>query len=65
MTSTPMSYSSSTDDDEEKPESGLAGILSIVGFIAALVVLFFQLATANTWINAEDSPTKGEWSQLF
>jgi hypothetical protein len=55
----------SGDEEEEKTESGLAGILSIVGFIAALVVLYFQLNLANNWINADDNPAKGQWSQLF
>ena len=54
-------------DDEEETEGneGIANILSIVGFIAALVVLGFQIMTANTWINAEDNPKKGEWAQLM
>jgi hypothetical protein len=56
------------DDEEEGGSEGLANILSIVGFIAALVVLTFQLTTANTWINAPenpDVPTPGDWAQLM
>lgn len=54
------------DDEEETTENeGLVNILSIVGFAAALVVLAFQLMTANTWISAEDNPTRGDWSQLM
>jgi hypothetical protein len=51
----------SQDEEEEGTESGLAGILSIVGFVAALVVLYFQISTANTWIKAEDNPNKDSW----
>lgn len=56
-----------TDDDEEEGENeGLANILSIVGFAAALVVLAFQLMTASVWVNSPDSPTVADgWMQLF
>ena len=53
------------EDEDEGGNEGIVNILSIVGFIAALVVLAFQLMTANTWISAEDSQRKGEWSQLM
>ena len=53
------------DDDDEESGEGLAKVLSGVGLFAALVVLAFQLMTANTWINSEDSQTKGDWMQLF
>ena len=56
---------SADDDDDEEGNEGIINILSIVGFVAALVVLAFQLMTANTWISAEDSQRKGEWSQLM
>lgn len=54
-------------DEEEEEEGGesLANILSVVGFVAALVVLSFQLMTAKTWIGAADNPKTGEWSQLM
>jgi len=52
-------------DDSEEGGEGLANALSAVGLVAALVVLFFQVKTANTWINAEDSPNKGSWGQIF
>ncbi len=52
------------EDDEERGE-GIAGILSIVGFIAALVVLAFQIMTATIWVNATDNPQTGQWSQLM
>lgn len=56
-----------TDDEEEESDNdGLANILSIVGFAAALIVLAFQLMTANVWISSPDSPTAGDgWMQLF
>lgn len=54
------------DEEEESTENeGIINILSIVGFAAALVVLAFQLMTANVWISAEDNPSKGQWSQLM
>ena len=57
-------FQSDEDEDDDAGE-GLANILSGVGLAAALIVLVFQLMTANTWINAEDSETKGDWMQLF
>lgn len=51
-------------DDEEEGSEKIVNILSIVTLVAALVVLGFQLATANTWIKAEDNPNTG-WGQLF
>lgn len=53
------------EEEEEEGGEGLANILSIVGFVAALVVLSLQLMTANTWISAPDNPKVGEWSQLM
>lgn len=53
------------DDDDDERGEGLANILSIVGFVAALIVLVLQLMTANAWIGAEDNPQKGSWSQLM
>ncbi len=55
----------SDDEEDEDSNDGLANILSIVGFAAALVVLGLQLKTANIWISAEDNAKKGEWSQLM
>jgi len=56
-------------DEEEEEESGggLMKILSVVGFLAACVVLYFQYEIANTWINADDSnpQTKGDFMQLL
>ncbi len=56
---------SASDEEEETENEGIVNILSIVGFIAAIVVLAFQLMTASTWISAEDNPRTGEWSQLM
>lgn len=55
--------------DDEEDESGVSGILkvlSIVGFIAACVVFYFQMVTANTWISAPDrAEMKGDWQLLL
>lgn len=53
------------DDDDQDTNEGLANIFSGVGLAAALVVLAFQLMTANTWISAEDNEKKGDWMQLL
>lgn len=55
----------SDDDEDEGGNEGLANILSGVGLAAAIVVLAFQLMTASTWINAEDSAQPGDWMQLM
>jgi len=54
-------------DDEEESEAneGVVKILAGVGFAAALAVLAFQLMLASKWINVEDSPKPGDWSQLI
>ncbi len=56
---------SADEDEDEGGNDGIINILSIVGFVAALVVLAFQLMTANVWISVEDNPRAGEWSQLM
>jgi len=53
------------DEVEEDAESGLVKALSCVALVAALVVLALQLMAAGQWINSEDNPRKGEWSQLM
>ena len=53
------------EEEEEEGGQGLVTLLSGIGLVAALVVLAFQLMTANTWINAPDSQNKGDWMQLF
>jgi len=66
--STPSQMGTVKSEEEEEEEGGgegLANVLSIVGFVAALVVLAFQLMTAGTWIKAEDNPNVGQWSQLM
>jgi hypothetical protein len=55
----------SDDADESGGSEGLVNALSIVGFIAALVVLYFQVTTAGVWIKAEDNAKSGDWSQLM
>lgn len=53
------------DDEETEEGEGLAKVLSGVGLIAALVVLVFQLMTADSWINVEDAEPKGDWMRLL
>jgi hypothetical protein len=53
------------EEEEEGENEGIVNILSIVGFVAAIVVLAFQLMNASTWVSAEDNPRTGEWSQLM
>lgn len=57
--------SSADEEEDEDGNEGIINILSIVGFIAALVVLSFQIMTANTWVNADDNAKKGDWMQLM
>jgi hypothetical protein len=55
-------------DDEEDDldqEDGLVKILSGVGLAAALALFVSQIMLANVWINSEDNPRKGDWSQII
>ena len=60
-------------NEEEAAEStlGVAGILSILGFLGAAAVLFLQVTTASTtWLQSPDQkdakkPAEVEWSKLF
>lgn len=54
-------YTTVEDEEEEVKDSPIAGVLAIIGCIAALAVLWFQIDTAGKWINAEDNPNKGQW----
>jgi hypothetical protein len=53
--------------EEEVPGSTLLKVLSIVGFLAACVLLYFQYDISNTWINARDRDPviKGDFMQLL
>jgi hypothetical protein len=53
------------EDEEVEPGEGLVKILSGVGLAAALLVLTFQLLTANSWINVEDASPVGDWMRLL
>lgn len=53
----------SDDDDPEGSGETVANVLSIVGFIAALAVLAFQLMITNTSIEAKYMPVVGEVSK--
>lgn len=53
-------------EEEQEATQGqlLLNVLSGIGLVAALVVLTLQFMTASKWINAEDNPKAGQWSQL-
>lgn len=50
----------SEEDEDEGSGETVANVLSIVGFIAALAVLAFQLMITNTSIEAKYLPVAGE-----
>lgn len=52
-------------DEEEATSEKLVMGLAIVGFVAASLLLAFQLMIAGVWINVEDNDRQGDWSQLF
>jgi hypothetical protein len=52
------------DEEEESDASAIVTVLSGLGLVAAVVVLAFQLMTANTWISAPENEGKG-WSMLL
>lgn len=55
-------------DDEEgaSANSGLLKALSIVGFVAACVVMYFQVTTAQIWVDAPDREAmKGDFQLLL
>ncbi|MGB6223207.1 hypothetical protein [Haloferula sp.] len=53
------------DEEEETGTNPVVMALSVLGFLGAAAVLYFQVSTASIWINADDNSAKGEWSQLF
>lgn len=53
------------DEDEAEGANPVVMALSVLGFLGAAAVLFFQISTASIWINDKDNPSSGEWSQLF
>lgn len=48
------------EDEEEAEEPKLAGILSAVGFVAALVVLYLQIGIVKSRADAPDNPNQGQ-----
>jgi hypothetical protein len=46
------------DDEEEEGADTIAVVLSILGFVAAIAVLGFQIMTASIWVD-------GEWDRLI
>ena len=65
----PKIATAEAEDSEEQEETetndGILKILSAVGLAAAIVVLVTQLSVASIWINAQDSETPGQWSQIL
>jgi hypothetical protein len=55
---------SEDDEEEEKPDT-LTTVFSILGFVAALVILSLQIMTSKTWLEATDNPQPGLWSQVL
>lgn len=55
------------EDDEEGGErhEGLLKVLSGLGLAAAVLLFIFQISLAGVWINSEDNPRKGDWSQII
>ena len=67
MSASQMATLKMDEEEEEEGGGGMLKILSVFGFLAACVVLYFQYEISNTWINAEDSnpATKGDFMQLL
>ncbi len=61
---TSQMVSTPAEDEEESDNSALVTVFSGLGLAAAVVVLAFQLMTANTWISAPENEGKG-WSMLL
>lgn len=58
-------HAAAGEEEEEATQAPLLfNVLSGIGLVAALVVLTLQFMTASKWINAEDNPKAGQWSQL-
>ena len=53
-------------EDEDEGNSTLTGILSLVAFLIALVVLGLQLKTTAKWVDQEEPVKNGSgWNALF
>lgn len=46
------------EEEEEAGANPVVMALSVLGFLGAAAVLFFQVSTASLWV-------EGEWSKLF
>ena len=60
----PPTRQSFEEESDEEGNEGIVNILSGLGFAAAIVVFFFQVTTAKTWIDVEDNPKSGDWTQI-
>lgn len=56
-----------SDDDDEGGEGSetAANVMAGVALAAAILLLIFQVMLAGTWVNVEDNPRSGDWSQLL
>lgn len=65
LSATQATIQTAVDDEDEKSDT-VAGVLSLVAFLIALVVLGLQLMTTGKWIDAEE-PVKHPtgWNALF
>ena len=55
---------SEDEEESEKPDT-LSSVFSILGFLAALVILSMQIMISKTWLEASDNPQPGMWSQVL
>ena len=55
----------SEEEEEAETNNGVVTILAGLGLAASIVVLVTQLMVASNWINAEDNPNAGQWSQIL
>ncbi len=53
------------EEEEEEEENMGVKVLAGIGMVAALAVLTFQLLLAKKWIDVEDNPRVGDWSQVL
>lgn len=60
----PPTRQSFNEESDEEGSEGIVNILSGLGLVAAIVVFFFQVTTAKTWISVEDNPKSGDWTQI-
>ncbi len=60
-----MQQEESDEQEEIETSNGVLTILAGVGLAASIVVLVTQLMVASNWINAQDNPNAGQWTQVL